>query len=88
MDLRDERELAFQRLLCICQSGLVSITDFRCRPLPMRVSMPWLSAYAPSEWQNIPSYAQIHYQQHSSAVAKEGALLRAASHAWQLSSEA
>ena len=29
MDLRDERELAFQRLLCICQSGLVSITDFR-----------------------------------------------------------
>lgn len=29
MDLRDERELAFQRLLSICQSGLVSITDFR-----------------------------------------------------------
>ncbi len=29
MDLRDERELAFQRLLTICQSGLVSITDFR-----------------------------------------------------------
>ena len=36
MDLRDERELAFQRLLCICQSGLVSITDFRCQSLPMR----------------------------------------------------
>jgi hypothetical protein len=30
MDLREERELAFQRLLRICQSGLVSITDFRC----------------------------------------------------------
>ncbi len=29
MDLREERELAFQRLLRICQSGLVSITDFR-----------------------------------------------------------
>ncbi|CAL5220325.1 g2316 [Coccomyxa viridis] len=33
MDLRDERELAFQRLLTICQSGLVSITDFRHNPL-------------------------------------------------------
>ena len=30
MDLREERELAYQRLLAICQSGLVSITDFRC----------------------------------------------------------
>ena len=29
MDLREERELAFQRLLKICQSGLVSVTDFR-----------------------------------------------------------
>lgn len=29
MDLREERELAFQRLLRICKSGLVSITDFR-----------------------------------------------------------
>ncbi|EIE22640.1 acyl-CoA oxidase [Coccomyxa subellipsoidea C-169] len=33
MDLREERELAFQRLLRICQSGLVSITDFRHNPL-------------------------------------------------------
>lgn len=29
MDLREERELAYQRLLAICQSGLLSITDFR-----------------------------------------------------------
>ena len=34
MDLRDERELAFQRLLTICQSGLVSITDFRSALCP------------------------------------------------------
>lgn len=30
MDLREERELAYQRLLAICQSGLLSIKDFRC----------------------------------------------------------
>ena len=29
MDLRDERELALQRLTKFCQSGFVSVTDFR-----------------------------------------------------------
>ncbi|KAK9806580.1 hypothetical protein WJX73_004625 [Symbiochloris irregularis] len=33
IDLRDEREIAYQRLLKVCQSGLVSITDFRHNPL-------------------------------------------------------
>ena len=28
--LREERDLAYERLKRICQSGLVSITDFRC----------------------------------------------------------
>ncbi len=37
MDLRDERELAFQRLLCICRSDLVSITDFRSISCPRPV---------------------------------------------------
>ena len=30
MDLRDERELALQRLRILCHSGLFSIVDFRC----------------------------------------------------------
>ncbi len=30
MDLRDERDLAYQRLLKICQAGFLSISDFRC----------------------------------------------------------
>lgn len=30
MDLRDERELAYQRLLRICHAGFLSIWDFRC----------------------------------------------------------
>ena len=29
MDLRDERELALQRLRVLCHSGLFSIVDFR-----------------------------------------------------------
>lgn len=29
IDLRDERELALQRLKRICQSSFVSVTDFR-----------------------------------------------------------
>ena len=29
MDLRDERELALQRLRILCHSGLFSILDFR-----------------------------------------------------------
>lgn len=29
MDLRDERELALQRLRVLCHSGLFSILDFR-----------------------------------------------------------
>lgn len=29
MDLRDERELALQRLRLLCHSGLFSIVDFR-----------------------------------------------------------
>jgi len=29
MDLRDERDLAYQRLLKICQAGFLSIYDFR-----------------------------------------------------------
>jgi hypothetical protein len=29
MDLRVERELAYQRLLKICQAGFLSILDFR-----------------------------------------------------------
>ena len=29
MDLRDERQLAYDRLLRICQAGLLSIMDFR-----------------------------------------------------------
>jgi len=33
MDLRDERELALQRLTKFCQSGFVSVTDFRHNPL-------------------------------------------------------
>ena len=32
MDLRDERELAYQRLLCICKAGFLSILDFRLHP--------------------------------------------------------
>lgn len=40
MDLRDERELAFQRLLTICQSGLVSITDFRSGLCPPAYGLP------------------------------------------------
>ena len=31
MDLRDERDLAYQRLLKICQAGFLSILDFRLR---------------------------------------------------------
>ncbi|MEW5311993.1 MAG: hypothetical protein WDW38_003658 [Sanguina aurantia] len=33
IDLRDERELALQRLKRICQSSFVSVTDFRHNPL-------------------------------------------------------
>lgn len=33
MDLRDERELALQRLRAVCHSGLFSIRDFRSNPL-------------------------------------------------------
>ena len=29
MDLRDERELAYQKLLRICQAGFLSIMDFK-----------------------------------------------------------
>lgn len=30
ISLREERDLAYERLKRICQSGLLSITDFRC----------------------------------------------------------
>ena len=29
MDLRDERELALQRLKGVCHAGFISVTDFR-----------------------------------------------------------
>ena len=29
MDLRDERELALQRLTGVCHAGFISVTDFR-----------------------------------------------------------
>lgn len=30
IDLRDDRELAYQRLKKFCMAGFVSVTDFRC----------------------------------------------------------
>ena len=68
MDLRDERELAFQRLLCICQSGLVSITDFRCWSLRKAIYDLWMPAHAPLGWQTPPLDVLIHQQHQRSAI--------------------
>ena len=66
MDLRDERDLAYQRLLKICQAGFLSINDFRSdRMLPLQLCkhmadnvVPWFFCYEESTCKDCFTFGQ------------------------------
>ena len=52
--MRDERDVAYQRLLKVCQSGLVSITDFRYTLKRLLLTLLATDAGLTTTAQNLP----------------------------------